>query len=427
MAADASIYANALARPKSVLEYAKEYGAQDDARMDRQINRLKITQAQQDMADQQGLRNYLATAPDLTSKEGQAGLYKAAPMKAGGILKSQAEANKEIALTSKAQADTQKSQLDAATKRIEIAGNAFGAVRANPTVETAHQAIDYLAQNGVWTPEQAAQYKQQVAANPQSIAALAEQGFRAATDAKTQLDQVWKQKADEVERQRLAEMSRHNQSTEALTARGQNMVDRRASEGLALQREAARQQIVETENGPVLVDKGTGGARAVTIGGKPLPPKDKPLNEGQSKAALFGSRMQAANTVFDQLAREGTTTANPGMRTPVIGGVITAMSSSNQQALDQAKRDFINAVLRRESGAVIADSEFDNAEKQYFPQIGDSKAVIAQKRSNRERAMRGILEEVPEKQRERVVSRINGGAPVNMGGASGGWSIQEVK
>jgi hypothetical protein len=57
---------------------------------------------------------------------------------------------------------------------------------------------------------------------------------------------------------------------------------------------------------------------------------------------------------------------------------------------DQAKRDFINAILRRESGAVISEEEFANAEQQYFPQPGDGPEVIAQKRANRENAIRGI-------------------------------------
>jgi hypothetical protein len=53
------------------------------------------------------------------------------------------------------------------------------------------------------------------------------------------------------------------------------------------------------------------------------------------------------------------------------------------QKYDQAKRDFINAQLRRESGAAIAPSEFENADKQYFPVPGDTPEVVAQKRANR--------------------------------------------
>ena len=63
--------------------------------------------------------------------------------------------------------------------------------------------------------------------------------------------------------------------------------------------------------------------------------------------------------------------------------------------LDQAKRDFVNAVLRRESGAVISDAEFANADQQYFPQIGDDAATKAQKARNRAVALEGMKADVP--------------------------------
>jgi hypothetical protein len=53
------------------------------------------------------------------------------------------------------------------------------------------------------------------------------------------------------------------------------------------------------------------------------------------------------------------------------------------QKFNQAQRDFINATLRRESGAVISEQEFENARLQYFPQPGDTPEVIAQKAQNR--------------------------------------------
>jgi len=147
----------------------------------------------------------------------------------------------------------------------------------------------------------------------------------------------------------------------------------------------------------------------------------KPLNEAQSKAALFGSRMTEANKILDTLGAEGTDTSIPGMRAGYgVGAVVNALSSPNQQSLMQAKRDFVNAVLRRESGAVIADSEFENAEKQYFPQIGDSDQVKAQKKANRETAMRGVLIDVPAKQRQALVDEITGNKPASSG-ASGSW------
>ena len=51
------------------------------------------------------------------------------------------------------------------------------------------------------------------------------------------------------------------------------------------------------------------------------------------------------------------------------------------------QRNFINAVLRQESGAVINPSEFVNAKKQYFPQPGDDAATLQQKSDNRKRVI----------------------------------------
>ncbi len=137
------------------------------------------------------------------------------------------------------------------------------------------------------------------------------------------------------------------------------------------------------------------------------PAGGKPLNEGQAKALLFGTRMLEANAILDNLEKDGKVLSTPGSKTPFVGAAVNLVNSKGGQMLDQAKRNFINAALRRESGAVIAESEFDNGDKQYFPMAGDSKEVIAQKRDNRELATRGILAEVPDA--DARVARVRGG------------------
>ena len=175
------------------------------------------------------------------------------------------------------------------------------------------------------------------------------------------------------------------------------MTDSRARDAL----EAGKQQIVQSDNGPLLVNTRTGSGRVINgPDGQPLAGVTKPLNDNQSKALLFGERMRQSDNVIKQLETEGTTTSVPGSRAPMIGGAISALSSGNQQMLDQAKRDFMTAVLRRESGASISSGEFATADQQYFPQVGDSKSVIAQKAANRKLAINGVLAEVPAKQRE---------------------------
>lgn len=87
------------------------------------------------------------------------------------------------------QADTQKTQMEAATKRLDMAGQAFGYVRSNPTPDNALAVLDYLGSQGVFNPQQVAQYKQQIAANPQGVQQLADMAFSATLKAKDQLMQ----------------------------------------------------------------------------------------------------------------------------------------------------------------------------------------------------------------------------------------------
>lgn len=187
-------------------------------------------------------------------------------------------------------------------------------------------------------------------------------------------------------------------ASNATTQRGQNMVDARTQQTIA--------------SGKV-----PSGYRANGDGSlSPIPggPADnaKALNDGQSKAALFGARMQASDQILNDLAKEGVKVSVPGSRAGYgVGSVVNAVSPARQQQLDQAKRDFINATLRRESGASISPAEFDNAEKQYFPQVGEGADVIAQKANNRAIATRGVLAEVPATQRDATVKDIIGTKP----------------
>lgn len=152
---------------------------------------------------------------------------------------------------------------------------------------------------------------------------------------------------------------------------------------------------------------------------------NKPLNDVQSKALQFGTRMQAAGSVLDGLASKGVD--QPGLIKRAadavgMGGAANWTQSGEQQQVEQAQRDFINAVLRRESGAAIADSEFSNARQQYFPQVGDSPEVIAQKRKNREIATSGVLAEVPESETRvnQVMARADANTPPARQSASAG-------
>lgn len=205
--------------------------------------------------------------------------------------------------------------------------------------------------------------------------------------------------------------SADNAATQETARRGQNMTDARARETNQLTREA-QATTYDPERG-MLVNRATGLARpAATIDGKPLGAKDKPLTDSQAKAYAFGSRMSAANEVIDQLEKAGTRITTPGMGgNGVLGRAITALAPEQQQQLEQAKRDWINANLRRESGAVIGQSEFDSADRQYFAQPGDKPETIKQKAANRKRAEQGVLAEVPDGKKAKPAAVDTGGVP----------------
>lgn len=123
------------------------------------------------------------------------------------------------------------------------------------------------------------------------------------------------------------------------------------------------------------------------------------LNTDQSKSATMVDRMDQANGVITKNEKinddafgylGGTAAAIPKVRD---SAVFNTLASPERQQVIQAQRNFVNAILRVESGAAISQSEFDNAQRQYFPQPGDSKEVIAQKRQNRVTAMQGMARE----------------------------------
>lgn len=117
-----------------------------------------------------------------------------------------------------------------------------------------------------------------------------------------------------------------------------------------------------------------------------------PPNPSQPEAASagFANRLDSANKVFNDPDVASAFQSPTNKIAAGVPGVGNYLVGKNFQKADQAQRNFINAQLRRESGAVISDEEFDNARKQYFPQPGDKKEVLAQKKANRDMAVRNM-------------------------------------
>jgi hypothetical protein len=391
-----------------------------NAQQSNQLNALGLQERQRSMESANALRGLFAQPDfDPNSEDGYRAVSRIDPMQAAAMRK-----DRQAQL--KTQGEIDKDAFDTASRRFGAFKQTMGSLSKAPnlTLNMVMRAGQQMVQMGVMPQSM---FDDGIADLPEDPAQL-----RAALedDLRTQLtpEQMFSVFAPKVEYksdgQQLIpvqtnpnapgykaptpirlQQSPESVASQATTRRGQDMTDARAREF-----NASQGNTYDPERG-VVVNTRSQTATPVTSGGQPLKGKDKPMTEGQAKANLFGSRAQAADEILSKLAKDGV--EQPGLikriagSTPLVGGGLAATTnftqSNQQQQVEQAQRDFINAVLRKESGAVIGADEFANAQQQYFPQLGDGAGVIKQKAANRQLAIQGILAEVP------------GNAPANRG------------
>lgn len=114
---------------------------------------------------------------------------------------------------------------------------------------------------------------------------------------------------------------------------------------------------------------------------------EKPRNATQILAQGFADRTSQANEIINALGSQFT-----GVASYLGAALPNFMKTSDRQNYEQAQRNFVNSVLRRESGAVISDQEFENARQQYFPQPGDGESVLIQKAQNRDTVVSNLFD-----------------------------------
>ena len=134
---------------------------------------------------------------------------------------------------------------------------------------------------------------------------------------------------------------------------------------------------------PIQVESQTlpGGITVVRADGKvdilPAPKmvEGKDLTEGQSNSLGFASRMMLNEGTINDVVGRG---YRPGGLTE-FGFTPERLRSDDRKIYDAAKENWIAAALRKESGAAIGKDEYAAADRQYFPQPGDSDKVLKQK------------------------------------------------
>jgi hypothetical protein len=414
---DTSIYR---VQPKSYFDYLQEMAGAEDAKAARERNRLQTTLLQgqvQDATQARAQRNRLTEALQALGA-GATDEQRINTLRTNGGFEQADALEKSILERKKVGAQAEKDTAEAEKLKLAtLHSNIDRHLQSLAMVNDPQAAAGWLAEGvkaGVMDMNKAQALTGQLQTmNPAQFQAWKQQMAQGGMSLKDQVEQAWKSKGYDLDVQRVQEQARHNKSVEGLTARGQNMADARARE-VASATVTKPFEVTGPDGNPMLVRQDRQGNITPVDGYGPKTGSSKPLTDAQAKALGFGSRMRDSEKIISDLEAKGTMTPSlikQGLEAvPGIGGGLgmlanATIASDEQQQVEQAQRDFLNAILRRESGAVISDQEFASGRKQYFPQPGDSDAVRQQKAKNRRLATQGVLAEVPDGKRDSLSTK----------------------
>jgi hypothetical protein len=432
MPIDAGIYGQFAEPARSTADYQAQYDSQAQRQMQLQQNRLALMQAQQADQDRNGLRDYVqggqfnpqdpASLAQIQARFGQAGgafiqgLDKSAQTRAAAR-ESAAKAGKD-----------EQSTLDA-----QRLNNIRQIISLDP--DTADQMLSSYVTAGKVPMQVASAYQRMIKTDPNWKLNLlmseldptkSKELLAPHLQTKNYGGFTQNEAVDPITgKVTVTNTTQNTQDPNSVasvgaTLQGQQLTDKRERElagaRLAQERNLAGRPVYDAERA-VVVAPGSATATPVMMGGAPLGAKEKDLTEGQSKALMFGSKMQQAANVLDEVGKtadmrgaiKGTAMAVGGM-VPFIGdkvsraaGTLTNVTQSQaQQRYETAKYQWIAGQLRKESGAVIGPQEYQDADEHYFPQHGDDAVTKADKAKQRKLAEQTMLAEVPEKKRPKA-------------------------
>ena len=171
-------------QPEPLVNMFAKMQSMRGAQQENQLRQAQMDEYQRKREDQNALRSTLAGfTPDMTPEAQVAALQQRGFLPEARML---AESAAKTAADRRAE---ETSGLDAEHKRLEIRGQVYGSVAANPTLDTAKDALDYLVGNKLVDPANADQVWQKIQANPtpDNIRGLARQFQIMSLNAKDQL------------------------------------------------------------------------------------------------------------------------------------------------------------------------------------------------------------------------------------------------
>jgi hypothetical protein len=144
---------------------------------------------------------------------------------------------------------------------------------------------------------------------------------------------------------------------------------------------------VDVPQGMTIESDGQGGFRMVQGAGAAT---SKPFTEGQSKDVVYATRAQGALQVLEPVAEELTSLGSQVAGYDPTGIVRSRVQSPEYQVARNAGDEFLQAILRKDTGAAITRDEQTLYGETYLPQPGDGPEVLEAKRAARQRAVAAI-------------------------------------
>lgn len=371
------------------------------AQQQNELARMQMAEYQRGLEEHNRLRASIKPNFDPLNPEHTAVVMREAPTLGPKFIES-------MLMTQKTAADIAKTKSETQAGQLKTLGIGLTNALKNPTDEVLNRTFDSLDAQGVNT----APFRSQFAAEP-DLARRREFITNYATshpEGRAALEFVspkWSERSDNKNKW-MEDLNPHSPTFGQQTSRvglsaSPDKLAQLAFDQQKFNWEKANPgyEIKETPQGLVAINKrNPADTRPVMMGGVPVEGA-KALTEAQGKATGYALRAQEAQDVLKKIGTEwsplAVTSKQAAEQLPGVGGMTSiginyAMGklSPKSQLAEQAQREFVNAVMRQESGAAISASEFENARKQYFPEPGDLPEKIKQKAKNRETAIRSL-------------------------------------
>jgi hypothetical protein len=379
--ANDNIFQQYLRPPKSIAEYSSEMDEAEGRKQTLRQNALTLAASKQKYDDgmqsaarQNQLRGALSSLGAGATDEDRVKAMRGTGSQEGfaaadALEKSIGERRKSTAAADRDDAETKKTNLAR-----DVALHDFHAQKL-ATVQTPQDALAW-AQEGMAMGlfKQPGQFEQgiakiqQAAQNPRSFAQWKEGAMRGGQSVTAQL----KQQLDQIQ---ADETARHNKSTENIAIRGQNMVDARA-----------REQNAKDQSGKAPAGyRWTASGELEAIPGGPAGNKAT-SSEGERKAATLLQRLEFSEKQLEAAVKQDPDAAKPslvanGLRAVGMEAAANTMTDSERQRVEAAQLDILDAALTLGTGAAYTREQLEGYRKSYFPQVGDTKENVRDKKA----------------------------------------------